>query len=324
MNKWIKLTIGLLMSAAGLYYAFKDMDLVQLMDTISNVDYGWVAAAMALMVFSVLVRAERWRLILMPFEKIKLHPLFGSTMVGYFGNGVLPFRLGEVLRAYSVASYTGLTPSASFGTVVLERILDLVGLVVMMAIFASTVQSDILSTNLLLGLAGFTLALFAAILWLGKSHSQLHDKVIHWKMFESKFGQRLLSSLNNVLSGITALKDTNHTGLIIFHTIFLWAQYYLSVWIVVQATGIDLTWSAMGIVLISTTLAITIPSAPGYVGTYHAAAVYVLTIVYSVGLTQAQAFAVIIHAIGFIPLLIIGAAYFVRGSIRIQDVTESP
>ena len=312
------------MSAIGLYYAFRGMDFAQLIDTISKVNLFWGAAAMVLMVFSVGVRAERWRLILIPFEKIKLHPLFGSTMVGYFGNGILPFRLGEVLRAYSVASFTTLTPSSSFGTIILERILDMVGLVLMIGIFAPTVPSGTLSNGLLLSVGGITLFIFIAIIWLGKSHSQFHEKVIHWQIFESKLGRRILSALNNVLNGITALKDTKHTGMIVFHTLFLWVLYYVSVWIVVKATGIELSWSAMGIVLISTTLAITIPSAPGYVGTYHAAAVYVLTIVYQVELTQAQAFAVIIHAIGFFPLLVIGAVYFIKGSIRFRDLKESP
>lgn len=323
MNKWIKLTIGFFLSAVGLYYAFRDMDFAQLVDTILKVNYGWVAAAMILMVFCVGIRAERWRLILIPFEKIKLHPLFGSTMIGYFGNGILPFRLGEVLRAYSVASYTTLTPSSSFGTIVLERILDMVGLVMMIAIFAPTVQSDLLSTELLLAVGGMTLLIFAVILWIGKSHSQFHDRVIHWRMFESKLGQRILSLLNNVLNGITALKDTNHAGMIIFHTLFLWALYYMSVWFVVKATGVELSWSAMGIVLISTTLAIVVPSAPGYVGTYHWAAIQVLTLVYNIERTEAQAFAVVIHAIGFLPLLVIGAAYFIKGSIRFQDLKES-
>ena len=320
MNKWIKLCLGLLISFAGLYYAFKGMDFSKLLNAFSDVEYGWVAAAMALMVFCVVIRAERWRLILIPFEEIKLHPLFGSTMIGYFGNGVLPFRLGEVLRAYSITTYSGLSPSASFGTIVLERILDMLGLVVLIAFFAPTIKSDILSTNLLLGVGGFSLVIFAAVLWLGKSHSQLHDRVMHWNMFQSSLGKRILSALKNVINGMTALKDTNHTWLILFHTALLWALYLLSVWMVVQSTNIDLSWSAMGIILISTTLAITIPSAPGYVGTYHAAAVYVLTAVYTVGLTEAQAFAVIIHAIGFLPLLVIGAIYFLRGSIRFKDV----
>ncbi|MBT3996805.1 MAG: flippase-like domain-containing protein [Candidatus Marinimicrobia bacterium] len=311
------------MSAGGLYYAFKDMDFVQLVDTISNVNYGWVALAMILMVFSVGIRAERWRLILMPFESLQFHPLFGSTMVGYFGNGVLPFRLGELLRAYSLSSYTKLTPSSSFGTIILERILDMLGLAAMIAIFAPSLQSEMLSTEFLLFVGVISLLIFVGTIWLGNSHSKFHEKVIHWKIFESKWAQKILFSLNNVLNGITALKNTKHIGMIAFHTVFLWVLYYISVWLVVKATGINLGFSGMGILLISTTLAITIPSAPGYVGTYHAAAVYILTNVYEVALTHAQAFAVIIHAIGFFPLLVIGAIYFVKGSIRIVDLKKS-
>ena len=100
----------------------------------------------------------------------------------------------------------------------------------------------------------------------------------------------------------------------------LWVLYYICIILVVFATGLKITWVAVGIVLIATTMAITVPSAPGYVGTYHAAAVYVLVNIFGAGLTESQAFAVLIHAIGFIPLVFIGFGYFLSSSIHISDV----
>jgi uncharacterized membrane protein YbhN (UPF0104 family) len=74
-------------------------------------------------------------------------------------------------------------------------------------------------------------------------------------------------------------------------------------------------------VLISTSLAVAIPAAPGAVGTYHAAAVYVLTTLFFVSRTESQAFAVLLHAVGFVPLIIIGAIYFLRSSVNIKDIS---
>jgi len=74
------------------------------------------------------------------------------------------------------------------------------------------------------------------------------------------------------------------------------------------------------VILIATTLAISIPSAPGFVGTYHAAAVYVLINFFNKGLAESQAFSVIIHAIGFIPLVCIGFIFFIQSSIHFSEI----
>ena len=83
-----------------------------------------------------------------------------------------------------------------------------------------------------------------------------------------------------------------------------------------------MNWISVGVVLISTALAMAIPAAPGAVGTYHAAAVYVLTTFFAVGRIESQAFAVILHAVGFVPLIIIGAIYFLRSSVQIKDISD--
>ena len=89
----------------------------------------------------------------------------------------------------------------------------------------------------------------------------------------------------------------------------------------VKATNLDLGPIGVGIILITTSLAVSIPAAPGYIGTYHATAVYILTNLFNAELSESQAFAVIIHAVGFIPLVIIGAIYFFRSSLHLRDIS---
>lgn len=93
-------------------------------------------------------------------------------------------------------------------------------------------------------------------------------------------------------------------------------------YVISLAAGISLTWIQVGVVLISTSLAIAIPAAPGAVGTYHAAAVYVLTELFFVGKAESQAYAVLLHAVGFVPLIIIGSIYFLRSSVHLRDISE--
>ena len=320
MNRALKLIIGFAISAAGLWYAFREMNFNELIEYLSQTNLSYILLAMLIMVASVALRAYRWQLMLKPIQIFTFNPLFGSTMIGYFGNGVLPFRLGELLRAYAISRSNMITASVAFGTIILERILDLMGLAAMMIFFAFFSPLMEWSGKILIGLVVFTIGGLVFIIWLGKSHSNFHDKFVHWKLFQTSTGQKLLGNIQNVFTGLTSIVKTKHSVQLVFLTLMLWVLYYICIILVVFATGLKITWVAVGIVLIATTMAITVPSAPGYVGTYHAAAVYVLVNIFGVGLTESQAFAVLIHAIGFIPLVFIGFGYFLSSSIHISDV----
>ncbi len=320
MNKLYKFIIGFIISIAGLWYAFQGVDLQQIKNHIVDADITYLIISIVVMIASVVVRAMRWKLILIPLHTFSLNPLYKSTMIGYFGNGVLPFRLGELLRAYAISRSNSISSSAAFGTILLERLLDLIGLAVLMAIVAFLSPLMEWSRNVLFGLIIFTVCGFIFIFWLGKSHSNLHDKVVHWKLFENKSGQTILHIIKNVFEGLTSIRKTKHTGGLIFYTIALWFMYFVCTYLVVLATKIDISWLGACIILIATTLAISIPSAPGYVGTYHAAAVYVLVNIFHIGIAESQAFSVLIHAIGYIPLVSIGFVYFLQSSIHFNEI----
>ena len=320
MNNVGKLVVGVIVSALGLWYAFHDLDLDALLLYIYDVDFYYILISMIIMVASVVIRAYRWKLILAPLQEFSFNPLFSSTMIGYFANAILPLRFGEILRGYALSQTNKISTSSAFGTIVLERLIDLMSLTVFMVFFAFFSPLMEWSGNVLIGLILFTLGALLFIIWLGKSNSQFHKTVVHWKIFQTKTGHRILSSLENLLTGLTSIRQTKHLSLLICSSVLLWVMYYYSVDMVVRATGIDVSWVATGIVIIVTTLAIAVPSAPGYVGTYHAAAVYVLVNMFHVDLIESQAFSVLIHATGFIPLIIIGFVYFLQSSINFRDV----
>ena len=106
MNKYSKLALIGAISIIGLYIAFKGENLDELAYHLLRVDFIGVFIACLLLVFSCIVRAYRWQLLLEPFDNIPLKNVFSSTMIGYFGNGILAFRLGELLKAHSVAKNT--------------------------------------------------------------------------------------------------------------------------------------------------------------------------------------------------------------------------
>ena len=323
MNRTIKYFLGVLISIIGLYYAFRQVNFWELWISIKNVNMILIILAVFILVLSNVIRAWRWQILVKPIKDVSFDPAFSSIMIGYFGNSVLPFRMGEFLRAYVVADKTSLTASTAFGTIVIERILDFVGLsAVMLLIMTVYPLKSIGGSIIIIGVIVLSFIAFIFILLFGGLKSTLLVKIEKSSLLKMGLLRKILLFLKNFLDGATTIRATNKLGIILSYTLIIWIMYYCSTYLATIATGIELEWFGFGVLLISTTLAISVPAAPGYVGTYHAAAVYILTNLFDVGRIDAQAAAIILHAVGTIPMVIIGAGYFLNSSVNFKDIKD--
>ena len=319
VNRYFKLFLGGIISAFGIYLAFKGNDFGELVIKIQQVNYTGVFIASLLLIISCIVRAYRWQVLLNPVEIIPLHPLFGATLVGYFGNGVLAFRLGELLRAYAVAKGRQITVMQAFGTVILERILDLV---LVVCIFALTIPwfpfEDDYSRYGAFVFTGITILLIVLIIF--TAHFNLLVKIEHLAIFNSLYGQKLFSAINRIFEGIIVIKKTNHKGMVILSSLVLWGIYYCSTMIALDVCGISLGFVGTGILLVLGSIVIGIPALPGSVGTYDAGIKYSLMMVFNIASGKALTYAIVSHAISYFPLVLIGAVYFMLGNVRLKEV----
>ena len=106
------------------FYAFKRFDLSRFLNILHDINYLYVLSAIALLIFVVYIRALRWKL-LFDDEEVSVKKLFESQMVGYFGNNILPLRLGEGLRCFFLSKRSKVGFSYILGTIILERFLDM-------------------------------------------------------------------------------------------------------------------------------------------------------------------------------------------------------
>jgi len=321
VNRTIKYFLGVFISVTGLYYAFRQVNFWELWISIKNVNIILILLAVFILVLSNVIRAWRWQILVKPIKDVSFDPAFSSIMIGYFGNSVLPFRMGEFLRAYVVADKTSLTASTAFGTIVIERMLDFVGLSVVMLLIMTVYPLESIGGSIIIGVIVLSLTAFIFILLFGGSKSTLLVKIEKSSLLKMGLLRKILLLLKNFLDGATTIRATNKLGVLLY-TLIIWIMYYCSTYLATIATGIELEWFGFGVLLISTTLAISVPAAPGYVGTYHAAAVYILTNLFDVGRIDAQAAAIILHAVGTIPIVIIGAGYFLNSSVNFKDIKD--
>jgi len=322
VNRSIKFILGVLISIIGLYYAFRQINFWELWVSLKNVNFVLITIAIVILLLSNVIRAWRWQILVKPINDVSFEPAFSSIMIGYFGNSVLPFRMGEFLRAYVVADKTSLTASTAFGTIVIERILDFIGLSAVILLIMTVYPLKTIGGSIIIGVIVLSLTAFIFIFLFSGFKSTLLVKIEKLSLLRFGLLRKILLFIKNILDGATTIRATNKLGIILLYTLIIWIMYYCSTYLATIATGIELEWFEIGVLLISTTLAISIPAAPGYVGTYHAAAVYILTNLFNVDRLDAQAAAIILHAVGTIPIVIIGAGYFINNSVNFKDIKD--
>ena len=115
---------GYLISIVLVYLAFRKVQFAALWNSISEANYWWVLVNVAFVMAMMYYRAYRWKFMVDPIKKVGMSKLFSSTMIGFMASNVLPLRLGEFVRAWSLGRIADMSRSAVLATIVIERIFD--------------------------------------------------------------------------------------------------------------------------------------------------------------------------------------------------------
>jgi len=258
---------------------------------------------MALVAFlSHYVRAVRWKMLLLPTEnKIKTGSALISILIGYLVNLGVP-RGGEVSRCYNLFKLEKTPISVSFGTVIIERIVDVICLflvVVLAFIFEwgkllEFIDSLDISSNklhlplwVIYSIGGIIILIFVAFLF--------------------RKNQKLLSFINGFKAGFSSLFRLKNKWLFIFYSILIWALYYLMTYFTVQAfqSTADLNFSAVLSVFALGSIAMAMPL-PGGAGSYHTIVPLGLFMLYKLPMEEAIAFVFVFHAWQTLVMIIMG------------------
>lgn len=319
MNRYLKLLIAGLTSIVGIYIAFRGENLESLWSQILQIDKVAFYSANLLLLLSCVIRAYRWGLLIEPIEKIGLKHLFSSTMIGYFGNGVLVFRLGELLKAYSISKNSSLSVPQAFGTVILERILDLLTVLFIFLLFFPWFPFEY--EWLRVSVIAFSVLLMVMILFIFLVFKfQWNNKLNSLKIFQTSNGKNIIHILNKIFDGIILIKNIKHYFGVIVSSGLLWGIYYFITFILLYACGIDLGIVGSGVLLLIGSFAIGIPALPGSAGTYDAGVKFGLITVFSIVSDKALTYALVSHFVSYFPVVIVGALYFMMGSIKISEI----
>jgi uncharacterized protein (TIRG00374 family) len=328
-NRW-KYIVGIIISAVFLIYALAKVDYAEVVKAFSEASYGWTIPMMLTVMIAMVIRALRWRWLLNPIKTLRFGTLFSSVMIGFMANNVLPARIGEVVRAISLSKKHSLSRSSVFATVVAERVFDSLGLLFIFYLTLLVVDypDDLHKAGLLALFMTFLMLIF---LYLLKVKTDLAVKLISnpVKLISIQLSQKIESILRKFAIGLSILTSPGSIVIIFLYSVFLWIFTGAANYLIFIAFGLYPTIWASFILLFVSVLAVSLPSSPGYIGTFHAACIIAFNLIGSLGMfgqevskSVALSYSIILWSCQFFPITFIGLYYLKKEHLSFKEVEQ--
>jgi uncharacterized protein (TIRG00374 family) len=318
-KKVIKAVGSILLGILFLWLAFREVEFSEVIESARGMTWLWILPFVVTTLLAHYTRALRWEMLFTNKEKVPSKTtLFTGVMFGYLVNIPLP-RVGEVARPVYVARQVDESSSKIIGTIVLERVVDLLGMLLLMAfvvvfliadpqvlsrLFGVDITSSDTQLNFFLTLLKFGLiaaAGLAALFWGFKKAAEKTEGAI------ADFAHKVQSIIKTFVDGLLAIKELKNWPLFIFYSLLIWAFYiamtYIGFWMFDMQEVYNLGITEAIVLTVVSAVGLSIPT-PGGVGTYHLFITKALFIFYAVPEATGLAYATIAHAATLILIVI--------------------
>jgi uncharacterized protein (TIRG00374 family) len=267
----------------------------------------------------LLARARRWRYL---FPSGARPPgLVPAIMIGYMVNNILPLRAGEIVRVYVVARRSRHGFWTALATLVVERVLDGLAIVVILAglIFVVPVPRQLEWAAIVL--LAIDVAAMTALVLLAVAPARLRRVLRRVLRRWPRLAERALRTHDTFGRGLEGVRTPGHLAPLAAWTLVVWCLAAAAAWAVIRAVNLDLGWIAGWTVLAFVGLGVSIPSAPGFIGVFHAAAILALGL-FGVSPATSGAYAILFHASQYIPVTLVGWAFLLREHVSLTTATH--
>ncbi len=323
MKRW-QLWLGVGISLVFIVWTLRGLDLGKLWEIMKAANYWWLIPGVLVYFIGVWVRAWRWHYLLKPVKPMPTRKLFPVTCIGYFGNNVFPARLGEVLRAFVLYEDEQVPVSASLATIIVERVFDgvvMLGFVFvnLSALAAMTESSGFVGDIQTLALVGSGIFLGVLVVFLlaamfpGQAERAVAS--INNRIVPARYREKVTGITSRFLGGLAALRSPRMVLMIFFTSILIWLLETAKYWFVMHAFPFEVSFFALMLMNGIVNLATTLPSAPGYIGTFDKPGIAVLE-ASGVDVNIAAAYTFVLHAALWLPITLLGGYFMLRELVK--------
>ena len=317
MKKWLTTILVVAVTALLLGYALWTVDLEALGRVLASADYRFALPFLVTLALFFWIKAWRWAVILEPLGRYSVRQVTPAMMIGFAANNVLPAHLGEIVRSLSFARRYRQRASAVLVSQVLERILDVVAILLLYLLAVPWIESPPEAIRLSVWLVAGVAAAMAVVIYAILASPQRVFRL--WRVLSGKLPASIQSRgeafLSDVLRALSSVRSPARLLLLLANSLVQWSLSGVCVWMSMAAVGVTIGPAITLIVLTATVVAVTLPNAPGYVGAIQAAFVFALQ---PFGVSSESAFAgsVFFLVANWIPVTSVGGIFMLASRSR--------
>jgi glycosyltransferase 2 family protein len=277
------------------------------------------------------VRAFRWQYLLAAIGPTRFSVAFRTTVIGFAATFLLPARAGEVIRPYLLARREGLNATAAFATIILERLLDLITVLLLFAGFVLTAGPNVVSgdpahfARVKFGglLAAAAALIGASLLFILAGHPERMGKLA--LRIESILPARLARAVANFVEtfaqGLAVMRQPRRMVVALLLSVPLWVAIATGIWLTSRAFHITFPFVASFLVMTVLVVGVAVPT-PGAVGGFHLAYQITVQLFFGASPERAVGAAIVLHAISFVPVTLLGIAFMAREGLTLSGARK--
>jgi len=297
---------GIVVSLLFIYLTFRGTDFGALSAALGRSNYWMLVPALLVLGVAIVLRAVRWRLLISREHRPSTADVTRALLVGYLFNSILPARAGEAVRVVFLRQRAGTPKFVALGTVIAERAIDVLTLLVLLFVAAPVVpNTDWLPRVVALGAVFFVViaAVFIAFSFYGERPARLLLRPLG--MLPRMSRDRIELAAANLMRGLSAFRSPAVAFPAFALTAASWLLIAFASWICMRGFDLRLGFSAAVLVVVAINLAMILPSGPAGIGVFEAATLTALH-PFDVDRAQALSYALVLHGLNVVPFIIAG------------------
>lgn len=364
----ILLIAGILISLFCTWLFARKIEWSHLSEALRDANYIYVIPAVLITFISFYLRAIRWSELLRPIKKVSLLNIFSITMIGFMANNILPARVGEFIKPVLLGRKENIKFTTTFATVVMERIFDMLSLIIIASVVLFIIPLDGIhknneninqaglytkdievrsinenpntneqvhhetnETNLstiqqlkkwsyFLAAAAILAIIFLILLSVyPEKVSTTVEKLFFFLPINTK--NKLINLLHSFMAGLQIFENKKKLLWIGFLSLAIWLLNSFAMYILSYSFNIELPFVGACFINVCLAIAVALPQAPGFIGVFHIATQKSLAI-FGVGLSSAQSYAIVLWAIGIVPVTLAGLYFLWREGMHLGDIAK--
>jgi len=323
--------IVLALAAALLGLVLYNVDLRGVAREIVHARFDWLTLSLLTMFANLAIRAWRWQYLLEPLGATSFGNAFRATAVGFAATSILPARAGEVIRPYFLSRHERMSATAAFATVILERVLDMLTVLMLLAVYVFVFRPELATTNAVA---------FEAVKWAGGTAAvgALATLVVFFVLAgdPARLGRtlyRLERVLPSTLAGLlarvaekfaTGLQAVRRPGRLLVALILsvpLWLSIAMGIWAASVAFHLAIPFTGSFLVVALLVVGVAVPT-PGAVGGFHAAYKFAATTFFGASDDAAVGAAIVLHLLTIGPNVLLGLFFAAQAGLNITVMKQ--